>query len=132
MCLKLKLFAKPKVATEDIVVYKHLNNVYKFTKNDAHSIYSYGPLNTVFKTPFRNQKIKIGENYKSALCTSYEFFLTRTVEEGLHSFKDINNHDKFGEVICQCIIPKGAKYYKGWFSAYESYASDSLTYIKTI
>lgn len=126
MCLDLKYFAKKEIATEDIVVYKHLNRVYKLTE-------PYNTSETIFKTPFMDKTVELGKTYESKLKTEFQYPLKRVCKIGLHSFKYKSMRlECWGDLICKCIIPKGSSYYIGKFWGDESYASDKLTYIEIL
>ena len=75
MCLRLKLFAKKQIATEDIVVYKHLNKV--SDANEVSSSFYYGASRTKFSTPFRNEVVELGKTYESKLKIGFEFPLKK-------------------------------------------------------
>ena len=54
-----------------------------------------------------------------------------TVEKGFHSFVNsidakLDSYKSRDSIVVSCIIPKGAKYYKGFFENCESYCSDSI------
>lgn len=89
-----------------------------------------------FKTPYMDAKVEIGKTYISNL-DSIEAKDGDKVEKGLHSYEGLNsaiyNTCEFGTTyIAQCIIPKGARYYKGTFFDEGSYASDILKYVEII
>ena len=53
------------------------------------------------------------------------------VEKGFHSFVNsidakLYSYKGRDSIVVSCIIPKGAKYYKGFFENCESYCSDSI------
>lgn len=83
-----------------------------------------------FKTPYRSAVVEIGKTYHSELIRE-----NRSVHVALHSFASVEavENGRRAKVIVECIIPKGSKYYRGAFeSPLDSYASDTLTYIKII
>lgn len=123
MCLEVNVFSKLRTAIKDIVVYKVLS----VTKGD------------VLITPFRNFEVVIGNTYTSDLGELEHKFkkslLSRKIEKGLHSFKNISNAYDYkwtGDVIVECVIPKGSKYRFGRFNNEQSYVSDTLKYVKIL
>ena len=129
MCLYIKLFSKKKTAKEDIICYKYVLSPPCYG--------NYKPPSD-FKTPFRDAVVKEGETYKSKLSRIWN-----VVGEGLHTFKKPIPTGLMWEIfmytcedfyLATCIIPKGAKYYKGksdkdiFFT--EGYASSELKYVK--
>lgn len=142
---------KAKIAESDITCYKIL-------KLSPNSLTNRGDVG--LKTYFQNANVKIGCEYESDLF-SLSKGLIKTVEQGLHSFVyqgDIwhylgnyelstVDHDMIFDdltlpkgtqvidgfkVIVECVIPKGSRYFKGYFGVYSfpSYASDKLRYVK--
>jgi len=127
MCLELKGLAFKRIATKNIIVYKQLSSY---------------EVNGVIKyvTPYQKSEIVIGETYKSELKR-----YNNRIEVGLHSFVTIsdcfdnschigsivwvNGNRTVKPVLVECIIPIGARYYKGVFDGkYKSLASDTLVY----
>ena len=86
---------------------------------DVSNIYTYE-----YHTAYRKFKVEIGNTYTSELIREeYE------VSIGLHSFAKLKDCKNDGSgVYVRCIIPKGAKYYRGTFFGNSSYASDTLIY----
>jgi len=80
-----------------------------------------------YRTPYRDSVVEIGETYTSNLCYYND---GSTVEEGLHSYKITESNVKTAGVLVECIIPKGATYYTGYFNGRSAYASNTLTYVK--
>lgn len=122
MCLKLKLVHRRHTAKKDIVVFKGLSKAWY--------------LNGLLCTPYMHTEVKVGETYESKLTkvVDDEHELYSVIKKGIHSFKnlkDIGKYDTY-DVICECMIPKGAHYYKGKFGSCDSYASDKLTYVQLI
>lgn len=91
--------------------------------------------NDLYFTKYRDIPVKIGETYYSDFSI-IPYFDKFTVEKGLHSFvpeQDLKGLGYFWddyEVIVECVIPKGSKYYIGKFDNLDSYASDTLKYVK--
>lgn len=85
-----------------------------------------------FITPYQFTPIKLGETYTSSLkrVGRYSFY----IEKGLHSYLEVPSKEEMekDEVLVQCIIPKGSKYYEGYFGSNPSIASDTLKYVKII
>lgn len=112
MCLETE-WKNPRMAKSDIVVWKHLEK-----------------WEGTFYTTYYNMEIELGKIYKSKLDQSDEW---GGVEIGLHSFKlkkeaVEDGQEEDADVVVKCIIPKGAKYYKGTFGNFESYVSNSIMY----
>lgn len=145
MCLVITKFNKLKVAQEDIKCYKIL---FKFERCPD-----------VLMAPYQNFNYKLGKTHSTNISVSYncntfrlsffrymfynlfdKFLDVKGVNQGFHSF--VNLKDAIKErnsdvdykrlVICECIIPKGSKYYKGVYSNYDGYASDSIKINKII
>ena len=119
MCLQLKKGAKPKIAKEDIVVWKHI------IKEGEDK----------FITSFQFTPVRFNELIISTINK-----IDNNVYEALHSFvkfKDAKERAKhYNEVLVKCIIPRNSEYYEGTFSIgfkdYASYASDKLIYLEII
>jgi len=130
MCLKLKNDVHQYIAESDIICYKHI-----IKRSDYKSRV----------TTYRYFPVKIGTTYESNIkvifstgySTGYE------INVGLHSFKSKSDcvDDSESEegssyllktYICECVIPKGSKYYVGSFCGWEGYASDKLKYRKIL
>ena len=122
MCLELKKYSKPKIAKKDIICYKALLKL-----DDG-----------ILRTPYQNSPIKIGEIYQSNIINK-----NCKIEIGIHSFENIEDILRWVNrcylsiylerlLKVKCIIPKGAKYYKGMFLEFNSYASNELKYIEII
>lgn len=140
MCLEYVKTKEPLIATKDIKVYKWLIvssfSYFNPETNDGIVVSKREP---IYVTPYRWTQVKIGETYTSILdpvkigqnCWGKP---SPEVEKGLHSFGALKSakEDNIGGVICECVIPKGSKYYKGSFGGNVSYASDTLTYIRII
>lgn len=109
MCLNTKQ-RKPKVATENIVVYKRLMK---------------GGLSA-----YRFFKYRRGTTHKSEIDEVADY---QRIECGLHSYanekKALADAD-YEERVVEMIIPKGALYYKGTFNGHFSYASNLLHFPK--
>lgn len=89
--------------------------------------------NLALHTPYLHCPVFIGVTYESKLEKD-----GKIVHVGLHSFEKENDarldisYGAASPVLVQCIIPKGANYYKGRFGDAVSYASDKLEYIKIL
>lgn len=125
MCLKLRFYSRKRTAKEDIICYKWLRFYPQF-----------GTGINVYRTPFRNASVNIGEKYTSELNSPFIFNEYRSIDVGLHSFADRSDAEdimtKNYSVIVQCIIPKGSKYYVGDYYGCVSYASNTIIYEKVI
>ena len=85
-----------------------------------------------YRTPYQSAIVRIGETYTSELKCEDRFGEGYEVYIGLHSYVNIPSIIiSHREVLVECIIPKGASYYVGKFVS-DSYASDTLTYVKLI
>jgi len=126
MCLNLNINAKKHKAKSDLVCYK-------IARKDS--------INSRLVTYFQMAKISIGKTYTSELfrySVADRFNNKRSayVDFGLHSFKTYEQALMFytdrdyvvGICLIKCVIPKGAWYYEGLFSTYDSYASSNLRY----
>lgn len=109
MCLTLGKFPsiqaiknkKPKIAKEDIVVYKLLNKVGK----EYSSFFRYMPYkqNTLYTVP---RFVK-----DSCMCYASDNFYGY-IEDGLHAYTKMHNFIAYrGKVCIKMTIPKGTKYY---------------------
>ena len=79
--------------------------------------------------------VKLGKTYTSILARDRY----NDVEQGIHSLRDKQGvdieMDYFGDDdyrVVRCIIPKGSKYYVGYFDVVKSIASDTIKYIEFI
>ena len=86
-------------------------------------------LDIIYKTPYQNAIIEIGETYQSEL----EINELIEVHIGLHSFAKLTDAINNGDgVYVKCIIPKGSHYFIGDFFDSISYASDKITYLEIV
>jgi len=134
MCLEIKKLSFKRKARKDIYVYKQISS---FVIDEGKIMYV---------TPYRESLVVIGEVYKSEIYRD-----RNTIEQGLHSFAKITdcfdnsrriyNHPIYYKgkdypvtpVLVECVIPKGARYYKGVFDGrFTSYASDTLEYVRIL
>lgn len=92
-------------------------------------------------TLYRDAFVKLEEKYTSELCVYYYPLSSNypySVEEGLHSLKNLEETKEYVQKYCpniiiiECVIPEGAEYYEGSFNNLRSYASDTLIYKKEI
>ena len=145
MCLVITKFNKLKVAKEDIKCYKIL--------------FKSSLLPDLLMAPYQNFNYKLGETYFTNMSVTYNcdtfglsffryiiynlfdiFLNVKGVNQGFHSFVNLKNAinernadvDYKRLVVCECIIPKGTKYYKGKYLHYDGYASDSIKINKII
>jgi len=145
MCLIITKFNKPKIAQEDIKCYKIL------FKSSVRP--------NLFYAPYQSFNYELGVTYHTNISVFYncntfglsffryifynlfdKFLDVKGVNQGFHSF--VNLKDAIKErnsdvdykrlVIGECIIPKGAKYYKGAYSNYDGYVSNSIKINKII
>jgi hypothetical protein len=145
MCLIITKFNKPKIAQEDIKCYKIL---FKSSVRPG-----------LFYAPYQLFNYELGVTYFTNISVSYncntfglsffryifykffnDFLDVKGVNQGFHSFVNLKNAieernsdiDYKRLVIGECIIPKGAKYYKGTYLSYDGYVSDSIKINKII
>lgn len=135
MCL-ITDWDKSRIAEEDITCYKW-----------------YGMSNSAYISPYQGKPIpsfdtkvysdlsepKIINDFDKCI---YELFYVLIpgryrVEKGFHSFVNsidakLYSYKGRDSIVVSCIIPKGAKYYKGFFENCESYCSDSIILKKEI
>ena len=121
MCL-ITDWDKPRIAEEDITCYKW-----------------YVKIDSVYLSPYQGEPIPafntvvysdLDKPEKNLLLLS-SFQYKYTVEKGFHSFVNsidakLYSYKGRDSIVVSCIIPKGAKYYKGFFENCESYCSDSI------
>ena len=138
MCLNLKSGdSKQKTAQEDIVCWKWLmkySNGKLFSPYQRMEYFLDRKMHDDKKVD-RKEKRKNGVNnkYLPVVCSH------KMSQGGYHTFKNFEDADKFvkddrtsNSVLVKCIIPKGSKYYEGYFQAWgydyviESYASKDL------
>ena len=120
MCLELigDYQKKQFIASEDIEVYK---------------VVTYTDKPQEFITPYQHMVVKLGCTYES----EFSFNCDGDVEKGLHSFcnqarAQLNSQGCLGRLVVKCLIPKGSRYYIGWYGTAVSYASDKLTYVEIL
>ena len=145
MCLIITKFNKLEVAQKDIKCYKILFKSY--THSD------------LFFAPYQSFNYELGVTYHTNISVSYDcktyvvsffrrifydlfnkFLDVKGVNQGFHSFANLKNAieeknidiDHKRLVVCECIIPAGAKYYKGTYLCYKGYVSDSIKINKII
>jgi hypothetical protein len=132
MCLETRQ-RRPRVAKEDITVYKNVIKVYSLdpilvvVDGKVRNAY---PI-THFEASIHKKQYAIGRTY-SVPKLGYSF---GEVNEGFHSYK----HDyeaksqRSGEVTVECIIPKGALYFEGRNNGTsDGYCSTKLKIVKVI
>lgn len=113
MCLDTT-WKKPEKATKDITVYKTLkvSSTNKFTRKVIN-----GKLCSITELKLmspRNHVYELGKTYKIAKMhhTGY------SIERAFHAYdlnpKTVKRHyQDMGSVVVECVVPKGALYYKG-------------------
>ena len=109
MCLYVN-YKTPSIAEVDITCYK----VYIFYNNQE------------YISPYRKAKMPPMDT-----LTITELDENNPVNKGFHSFVNsidakLYSYKGRDSIVVSCIIPKGAKYYKGFFENCESYCSDSI------
>jgi hypothetical protein len=145
MCLIITKFNKLEVAQEDIKCYKIL--------------FKSSVRQDLFYAPYQSFNYELGIIYHTNISVSYDcntyvasffrrmfyylfdkFLDVKGVNQGFHSFANLKNAieeknidiDHKRLVVCECIIPAGAKYYKGTYLCYKGYVSDSIKINKII
>jgi hypothetical protein len=134
MCLKLnEENANAKIADHDIVCYKLMHGFCDEYGNVGITSPYVGAMHPFNKTITAKGKVtKRNHHYKSGT-------LFKTIKEGvIHSYStlegavdDMRNYCD-GNVIFKAIIPKGTKYYVGYFAGTPSYGSKKLIITDTI
>ena len=95
-----------RMALSDLHVYKCM---YRFWAGEYHG--------WLYRTPFVKMPIKLGNTYNTAMLEPYTH--NEELIYGFHSFTMLGSavefmrryHENF--IICECIIPRGSKYYHG-------------------
>ena len=135
MCLDIDRNQSPKVAEEDITCYKFLRVV-----RDG----------TYYAPYYSNHQYEIGKEYTSILSRYHDNGADGCrhpftgIRQGLHSLATVEDtrciamhrtevYKGFHKyVVVECVIPKGATYYKGYWRGCAAYASNKLKAIKVI
>lgn len=132
MCLVTD-WKEPKIAEKDIVCYKWYEKGYN---NTYESPYQRSPI-PMFKV-VTHTELDTPEifNDVESECYIYKKMLDKDliykIHKGYHSFATCEGACSDAtpyisdSIVVSCIIPKGAKYYKGFFENCESYCSDSI------
>jgi len=131
MCLIIKFDSVRQKASEDIICYKVVRNIFTDFQPDYRTYYQYSA-------------IEIGKRYNSELSKSSKMKGCLEVEIGLHTFVNLEDAKAFAVErmhirktnlnVIKCHIPKGGSYYEGLFDPWgkdngvESYASTALIY----
>lgn len=136
MCLYTK-WIKPRVAKEDIKVYKLLTTkrgkeiiviLPNGTLQKAHSV-------SLRAANWNNHKYSIGKLYKVnglGFTRNGNGRNSHTVDQGFHSFKNFGNVRNRGGAV-ECVIPKGSLYYEGTNNgSSEGYCSNQLIVVKPV
>ena len=152
MCLAVNKTQRVKVAKEDIICYKVVRRYKKVDHNE-------------YETPYRDQPIELGGFYDESdnlmdieyACGALDDWDGDTYKSvrgnAFHSFANLKDakweardwgyyKEKGVEdmIVVECIIPKGARYYKGINAIYnaeiagypDGYASNKIIYTSTI
>lgn len=149
MCLEISNNAKEQYATEDIVCYKVIKRYERFGSDPYDNMIIIGYF---YNTPFQDARVEIGKTYRSQLRKVVN--TTHKIEEGIHSCVSYEDAQKTCRLlgtlsyyaIAKCIIPKGSKFYVGYFgpsnvvhrdnehniTILNSYASNKLKYVEIV
>ena len=125
MCLRIQNI-EPKIADKDIVCYK----LVKRTK-----------IKGVYKSNIQKFEYVIRQLYTNYFDIKYTDMLIKrrynlsAIEEGMfHSYTNYLSAITIlpNLVVLECIIPKGAYYFEGYFGNYPSYASSQIRILEEI
>lgn len=133
MCLNINTenpkSVKAETAKSDIICYKVLKAYRTEYTQDNHKIW--------FETPYTGMPMEFGKTYTDKLKIEKSWDReeeTVSIGQGIfHSFTDlesaINEVEEWGEgnIIVECVIPKGTKMYNGFFDYSECYGSKKIT-----
>ena len=115
MCLVTN-WEEPKIAEKDIICYK----IYEGSQNGYVSPYRGSPIPEFNKITYADYfQEKIVNNQCHQGFHSFVFFNSAKELKGRHLYFN----------IFKCIIPKGARYYEGFFGIRKSYCSDRIIVI---
>lgn len=81
-----------------------------------------------YATPYMSALIIMGREYTSKLNRES----STSIGCGLHSYAKMKDAAENGSCVVECVIPKGSKYYAGWYCGHRSYASDRLRYVAIV
>jgi len=138
MCFQIREgYEKELLATEDIICYKRLSyakdeyhfNINYFERDMNKDYDDYNPFD--FISPFRLEKYSLGE-IKSIQGNLIGNSLGE-IHVGLHSYSSAIHANFFKssyEMIYECIIPKGSKYY--YNPNHNEYVSNQLIVMKNL
>lgn len=128
----------PKVADEDIIVYKIVQYITGVDADDNPVDVPY------YKAPFQEFVYEMDTVLETKLAIPhFAWGAEYSIGKGFHSFEnesaaikimnDMKAHRFFDAnavpMVLKCIIPKGASYYKGTFHQQSSYASNQFKLI---
>lgn len=128
MCLILEKDSVKTIAHTDIVVYKV---VVKVERRTIQSIFGFIQSEIFYRSPYYSFDYEKGVTYASALMKSTSPYSgNQTIEQGFHSYERLEDARLAlagNIVVVKCIIPAGAKFYKGHGIDFtQQYASDKI------
>lgn len=124
MCLIVEKNIEEKIAEEDIVCYKTVDQciTIKGTNKLLSSYQNFNyKLNKLYKTTFKPKELKNEVGFESQVFYAnrkakdyysiFPYYLLKVYQKGFHSYKNIPDESRFkSECIVKCIIPAGTKY----------------------
>lgn len=121
-----------KKATEDIPVKKLVKQVYK-SDHMTPVIGKYASWHRHFEYEdgyeYRNTLFRKDVLRYPKISSSYFPTVRKGTKEGIHSFSETNNtiRERFGQIIIECYIPKGAYYF--YNKSHKEYFSNRLVVV---
>lgn len=127
MCLILYKHSIKTITHTDIVVYKV---VIKVVEKSIRSFFGITQPKTIYRSLYYSFDYLTDLTYCSLLSLSHSPSGKRTIENGFHSYADLEDakYNKLPRgVVVKCIIPAGAEFYEGYgLDGTPQYASDKI------
>lgn len=130
MCLELRMFARVRIAKKDIEVFKVMKK----------TVEPY-----IFLSPYMRAQCSLGPTPIVDVQKEKDYRGDRVVKSGWHSFGseveakreaedwEFGAAHRYGtHMVLRCLIPKGARYYKGTWNGQVSYASSQIVFVEVI